>query len=48
MAIGGYSFGHGLPSGSESLTDFDMIRRRFTDSLYPVCKLIEGLQENTD
>ncbi len=46
MAIGGYSFGHGLPSGSESLTDFDMIRRRFTDSLYPVCKLIEGLQDS--
>lgn len=46
MAIGGYSFGHGLPSGSESLQDFDMIRRRFTDSLYPVCKLIEGLQDS--
>ena len=43
LAIKGYCFGDG-DSGEESLQDFDRIRSHFTDSLLPLCKLIDILQ----
>lgn len=43
LAIKGYCFGDSL-SGEESLQDFDRIRSHFTDSLLPLCKLIDILQ----
>ena len=46
MAISNYSFGDGLLGVSNSLQNFDEIRKRFTNSLKPVCELIEGLQDS--
>lgn len=43
LAIKGYCFGDSY-SGEESLQDFDRIRSHFTDSLLPLCKLIDILQ----
>ena len=46
MAISNYYFGDSLLEVPASLQNFAMIRRRFTDSLNPVCRLIEGLRDS--
>lgn len=43
LALAGYSFADGLPSGGKSLQNLYEIRNRFTASLIPMCDLIDIL-----
>ena len=45
LAIRRYNFGYAL-QGDKSLRDLDAVRKRFIDSLTPVCKLIDILRDS--
>ena len=46
LAIDGYAFAEGLPSGGQNLQNPALIRKRFTASLPPVCEMIDILRDS--
>lgn len=46
LAIDGYAFAEGLPSGGQNLQNPALIRKRFTVSLPPVCEMIDILRDS--